>query len=70
MWDVHIEPLTLLDTLVQLLGSNITTHVTQLSSPALQYNVSNSIANSLVASYMAPYGKFTSIITEKLLELR
>jgi hypothetical protein len=28
MWDVHIEALTLLDTLVQLLGSIITTHVT------------------------------------------
>jgi glycerol-3-phosphate cytidylyltransferase-like family protein len=46
MWDVHIEPLTLLDTLVQLLGSNITTHITQLSY--LQYNVNTSIPSSLV----------------------
>jgi len=28
MWDVHIEPLALLNTLVQLLGSNIITYVT------------------------------------------
>jgi hypothetical protein len=30
MWYVHIEPLSLLDTLVQLLRSNITTYITHL----------------------------------------
>jgi hypothetical protein len=35
MWDVDVEALALLNALVQLLGSNITTHVTSLCSTTL-----------------------------------